>query len=174
MKNNRVQIEPYIDDKTIEYDFKVLIYGNYTYRKNLEADSLVEVLRHVIPYMSKQQKIHFTIPIPEYVESLNFPNVEQIIYKQPTYINTMRQHFNVFEFMKIVNWRHNDWDIVYTHLPEHSLQIANCFHNGTNIEPKIIGYSHWFEVPENAPYGEGMPDYRVNSSNNPIRDLVAI
>ena len=59
MKNNRVQIEPYIDDKTIEYDYKVLIYGNYTYRKNLEADSLVEVLRHVIPFMSKQQKIHF-------------------------------------------------------------------------------------------------------------------
>ena len=49
MKNNRVQIEPFIDDKTTEYDYKVLIYGNYTYRKNLEADSLVEVLRHVIP-----------------------------------------------------------------------------------------------------------------------------
>ena len=171
MKNNRVQIEPFIDEKTIEYDYKVLIYGNYTYRKNLEADSLVEVLRHVIPYMSKLQKIHFTIPIPEYVESLNFPNVEQIIYKQPTYINTMRQHFNVFEFMKVVNWRHNDWDIVYTHLPEHSLQIANCFHNGTNIEPKIIGYSHWFEVPENAPYGDGAEDYRVNPSNNPVRAI---
>ena len=171
MKNNRVQIEPFIDDKTEEYDYKILIYGNYTYRKNLEADSLVEVLRHVIPFMSKQQKIHFTIPIPEYVESLNFPNVEQIIYKQPTYINTMRQHFNATEFMKVVDWRHNDWDIVYTHLPEHSLQIANCFHNATNIEPKIIGYSHWFEVPENAPYGDGMPDYRVNPSNNPVRSI---
>jgi len=61
MKDNRVQIEPFIDDKTTEYDYKILIYGNYTYRKNLEADSLVEVLRHVIPFMSKQQKIHFTI-----------------------------------------------------------------------------------------------------------------
>ena len=68
MKDNRVKIEKWTDDKSTEYDFKVLIYGNYTYRKNLEADSLVEVLRHVIPFMSKQQKIHFTIPIPEYVE----------------------------------------------------------------------------------------------------------
>ena len=70
MKDNRVKIEKWTDDKSTEYDYKVLIYGNYTYRKNLEADSLVEVLRHVIPFMSKQQKIHFTIPIPEYVESL--------------------------------------------------------------------------------------------------------
>ena len=30
MKNNRVQIEPFIDDKTEEYDYKILIYGNYT------------------------------------------------------------------------------------------------------------------------------------------------
>ena len=56
-------INNYLVDKheSTEYDYKVLIYGNYTYRDNLEADSLVEVLRHVIPYMSKQQKIHFTI-----------------------------------------------------------------------------------------------------------------
>ena len=27
MKNNRVQIEPFIDDKTEEYDYKILIYG---------------------------------------------------------------------------------------------------------------------------------------------------
>ena len=118
MKNNMVQSEPYIDDKSIEYDYKVLIYGNYTYRKNLEADSLVEVLRHVIPFMSKQQKMHFTIPIPEYVESLNFPNVEQIIYKQPPYIKTMRQHFTATECMKMVNWRNKDWDICNTQLHE--------------------------------------------------------
>ena len=48
-------------DKTTEYDYRVLIYGNYTYRKNLEADSLVEVLRHVIPFMSKKKKIHFEL-----------------------------------------------------------------------------------------------------------------
>ena len=39
MKNNRVQIEPYIDDKTIEYDYKVLIYGNYSNKKIYNQNS---------------------------------------------------------------------------------------------------------------------------------------
>ena len=159
-------VSDYLVDKneSTEYDYKILLYGNYTYRENLEADSLVEVLRHVIPYMSKHWKIHFTLLIPEFVKSLNFPNVDQRIYRLPTYINTMRQHFNAIEFMKHVDWKNNDWDIVYTHLPEHTLQIANCFYNNTNILPKMIGYSHWFEVPENASYGD-----RVGG--NPARAL---
>ena len=154
-----------IDDYSdTEYDYKILIYGNYTYRDNMEADSLVEVLRHSIPYMSKHWKIHFTILIPEFVKSLNFPNVDQRIYELPTYINTMRQHFNTKEFMKHIDWKRNDWDIVYTNLPEHTLQIANCFYNNTNTIPKFIGYSHWFEVPENASYGD-------REGGNPARAL---
>ena len=130
-------ISDYLVDENeyTEYDYKILLYGNYTYRDNLEADSLVEVLRHVIPYMSKNWKIHFTLLIPEFVKSLNFPNVEQRIYELKTYINTMRQHFNTKEFMKHVDWKNNDWDIVYSNLPEHTLQMANCFHNNTNITP---------------------------------------
>ena len=56
-------IDKFLDDSnaTEQYDYKILLYGNYTYRQNLEADSLVEVLRHVLPYMSKRWKIHFTI-----------------------------------------------------------------------------------------------------------------
>ena len=144
-----------------QYDYKILLYGNYTYRQNLEADSLVEVLRHVLPYMSKRWKIHFTILIPELVGSLspwtlsqNMGNVDVKIYQLPTYINQMRQHFNTIEFMNHVDWRNNDFDLIYSHLPEHTLQMANCLWNNSNITPKIIGYSHWFEVPENAPYGE--------------------
>ena len=159
-------IQDFCDDKyrDKQYDYKILLYGNYTYRDNLEADSLVEVLRHVIPFMSKRWKIHFTILIPEFVKSLEFPNVEQKIYQLPTYINTMRQHFNATEFLKHVDWKRNDWDIVYSHLPEHTLQMANCLHNNTNITPKFIGYSHWFEVPQNAPYGD-------REGGNPARAL---
>ena len=141
-------------NKSTQYDYKILLYGNYTYRKNLEADSLVEVLRHTIPFISKRWKVHFTLLIPEFVQSLDFPNVDQRIYELPSYINTMRQHFNTKQFMKHVDWRHNDFDIVYTHLPEHTLQIANCLSNNSNLSPKYIGYSHWFEVPQNAPYGD--------------------
>ena len=53
----------------VQYDYKILIYGNYTFQKNLEADSLVEVLRRVIPFVSKLRKIHWTILIPEEVKS---------------------------------------------------------------------------------------------------------
>ena len=156
-------ISNFLEDKyeNNQYDYKILLYGNYTYRQNLEADSLVEVLRHVLPYMSKRWKIHFTILIPELVGSLspwtlsqNMGNVDVKIYQLPTYINQMRQHFNSIEFMNHVDWRNNDFDLIYSHLPEHTLQMANCLWNNSNITPKIIGYSHWFEVPENAPYGD--------------------
>ena len=73
-------------NKSTQYDYKILLYGNYTYRKNLEADSLVEVLRHTIPFISKRWKVHFTLLIPEFVQSLDFPNVDQRIYELPSYI----------------------------------------------------------------------------------------
>ena len=79
-------ISHFLEDKyeNNQYDYKILLYGNYTYRQNLEADSLVEVLRHVLPYMSKRWNIHFTLLIPEFVKSLNFPNVDQRMYELPT------------------------------------------------------------------------------------------
>ena len=44
---------------------------------------------------------------------------------------------------------------MYTHLPEHTLQLSNMFVNEfKSINPKFIGYCHWFEVPQNAPYGD--------------------
>lgn len=158
-----MDIRRFIEDplEREQYDYNILLYGNYTYRKNLEADSLVEVLRHVIPYMSKRWKIHFTILIPEIVNSLQFDNVKQEIYRLPTYINQMRTHFNSIEFMKYVDWKNKDWDIVYSHLPEHTNQIANSIFNNSNIGPKIIGYSHWFEVPENANYDKNMLDASI-------------
>ena len=159
-----MDITDFLVDKyeTEQYDYKVLIYGNYTYRKNLEADSLIEVLRRVIPYISKRWKVHFTILIPEFVKSIAFDNVEQRIYELPTYINQMRTHFDSVEFMKHIDWRDSDWDIIYSHLPEHTNQIANCIFNNSNITPKIIGYSHWFEVPENSPYIKSMLDANLN------------
>jgi hypothetical protein len=158
MDINNFLKDPYENE---EYKYKVLIYGNYTFQENLEADSFVEVMRRIIPFMSSRWKIHFTILIPEFVKSLNFPNVDQKIYKLPTYINQMRTHFDSTEFMKIVDWKRNDWDIIYTHLPEHTNQIANSIFNNSNIAPKIIGYSHWFEVPENAPYPKNMLDASI-------------
>ena len=145
------------DGKT-QYDYKMFVYGNYTYRDNLEADSLVEVLRNVIPYLNSRFKIHFTLMTPQLIKSLSFPNVHQEIYALPTYCNTMRTHFDAIKFLDMIDWRRNDFDIIYSHVPEHTAQIANAIYNNSNLRPKIIGYSHWFEVPQNAPYERTMFD----------------
>jgi len=129
-------------DSKEQYDYKMFVYGNYTYRDNLEADSLVEVLRNVIPYLNKKYKIHFTLMTPQVIKSLSFPNVHQEIYALPSYCNTMRTHFDAIKFLDMIDWRRNDFDIIYSHVPEHTAQIANALFNNSNLRPKIVGYSH--------------------------------
>ena len=146
-----------------QFDYQMLIYGNYTFQENLEADSFVQVIKPVIDYLDTRFKINYTIITPSTIYSLRGrSNVEQIIYELPTYPNTMRTHFDVFKFLNIIDWKRNDFDIIYSHLPEHTNLIANAVFNNTNITPKIIGYSHWFEVPENAKYDKTM--FRENIS----------
>ena len=64
-------------------------------------------------------------------------------------------HFSELDF------RNNDYDIVYSHLPEHTLQLKNVFLNETNIEPKFIGYTHWTEFPEITNYEMTMMDVNI-------------
>lgn len=140
--------------------YKILIYGNYTYRRDLEKDSFVEILRRLIPYLSKRYDVHFTILVPQHIDSIDFPNVEQRLYSFPTYPNLMRQHFDTDEFLSHIDWRNNDFDILYSHLPEHTSQLINTLYNFTNINLEVVGYSHWFETSENASqkkYGVGEP-----------------
>jgi hypothetical protein len=73
----------------------------------------------------------------------------------------MRTHFDAEKFLKLIDWRHKDFDIIYCHVPEHAAQIANVVYNNTHLRPRLIGYSHWFEVPENAPYERTMFDQAV-------------
>lgn len=137
------------DDK--EYKYKILVWPNWTYQKNLNADSFTIVIRNVINVLPKN--IHWTIPTPYNVTVLNeFDNVEQVIYKFPSYPNTMRCDFNSDKFLKLLDWKNKDWDVIYSHLPEHTAQIANTIYNNTNISPKIVGYCHWYEVDENTNY----------------------
>ena len=44
--------------------------------------------------------------------------------------------------------------MVYSHLPEHTLNISNLLENDTNISPKYVVY--WYEVDENTNYTSGM------------------
>ena len=144
-------------DNDKEYKYKVLVYPNITYMKDLEKDSYVVVLRNVIKELNKvRDDIHWTILSPTEVKSLIFPNTTQLPIELPSYPNAMRTHFNHKQILKTINWKKDDYDVVYTHLPEHTLQLSNMFVNETNISPKFIGYCHWYEVPENTAYAKTM------------------
>ena len=60
--------------------------------------------------------------------------------------------------MREIDWKNKDYDMVYTHLPEHTLQIKNLLYNNTNINPLFIGYTHWTEFPEITNYEMTMMD----------------
>jgi hypothetical protein len=145
------------DTDTKEYKYKILVYPNITYQKDLEKDSYVVVLSNVIKTLSEMRDdIYWVILTPYKTKSLTFHNTEQRILDLPTYPNSMRTHFNVFDIKKVIDWKTEDFDIVYSHLPEHTLQLKNYFHNLTNITPKFIGYCHWYEVKENTNYEKTM------------------
>jgi len=137
----------------LECKYKILVWPNITYSEDLEKDSFVVVLTNVIREVNKLVPgVFWTIVTPHEVNSLKFDNTEQLIYDIPTYPNAMRIHFDFKKVLELVNCRKTDYDIVYSHLPEHTLQLSNLFVNQTNLRPKFIGYCHWYEVGENTSY----------------------
>jgi glycosyltransferase involved in cell wall biosynthesis len=146
-------------DNTKEYKYKILVYPNITFQKDLEKDSYVVVLGNVIKEMQKiRNDLHWTIFSPTHIQSLDFENTDQLILPLPTYPNAMRLHFDQKSIIKAIDFRHNDYDIVYSHLPEHTLQLKNVLLNETNITPRFIGYTHWTEFPEITKYSATVMD----------------
>ena len=88
-------------DNDKEYKYKVLVYPNITYMKDLEKDSYVVVLRNVIKELNKvRDDIHWTILSPYEVKSLIFENTTQLPIELPSYPNAMRTHFNHKQLLK--------------------------------------------------------------------------
>ena len=146
-------------DSNKEYKYKVLVYPNITFQKDLEKDSYVVVLGNIIKEMNNiRNDIHWTIFSPKHIDSLQFENTHQLMLPLPSYPNAMRLHFDQKKIIKGIDFRHNDFDIVYSHLPEHALQLKNVLLNETNIEPRFIGYTHWTEFPEITNYKETVMD----------------
>ena len=146
-------------DNNKTYNYKILVYPNITFQKDLEKDSYVVVLVNIIRELNKiRDDIHWTILSPQHIESLDLENTEQLILPLPSYPNAMRLHFDQKTIIKAIDFRKNDFDIVYSHLPEHTLQLKNVFLNETNIEPKFIGYTHWTEFPEITNYAATVMD----------------
>jgi glycosyltransferase involved in cell wall biosynthesis len=145
---------PMRDKAGKEYRYKFLVYPNITNQKDLEKDSFVISLGNTIRSLNSIRKdIHFTVLITEEVKSLKaFKNVEQVIYDLPITKSTMRAHFDTNQFLKVVDWKNNDFDVIYSQLPEHTSQLVNVLHNKTNLRPVIVGYCHWYEIDENSTY----------------------
>jgi glycosyltransferase involved in cell wall biosynthesis len=151
-----------VEDNDKEYKYKILVYPNITFQKDLEKDSYVIVLCNIIKELNKiRDDLFFTIVSPAHINSLEFENTDQIIASQMGYPNSMRMDFPFKEVFANLKWKENDYDIVYSHLPEHTGNLKNLLFNSTNISPAIIGYTHWTEFKEITNY-----EYQVGLAYN--------
>jgi len=138
--------------RTKEYKYRVLVYPNITKKYNeIMKDSYIVLIPKVLSAITKiNPSVHFTILNPIHMFELDeMRNVKQLIYNQKFSSNNNEMRTSFFfdggVFMDVLNYEENDFDMVYSHLPEHTLQISNLLFNQTHSVPKIIGYSHWFD-----------------------------
>ena len=161
-----MNIFKFSDDKDSdkEYKYKILVYPNITYLKDLEKDSYVVVLCNIVKELNKiRDDLFFTIISPSHINSLDFENTEQLVIREfngrkyydsfRNYPNSMRMDFPFREVFNAIKWKENDYDIVYSHLPEHTGNLKCLLENTTNISPAVIGgYTHWTEFKEITNY----------------------
>jgi len=144
-------------DSEVEYKYKCLVYPNITYKKDFTKDSYYIIMSRVLEHLTKlRPDVHFTVLTPEIMPGFQYKNTEQVIYKQPSYPNTMRCHFDTKRLLEIIDWKNKDWDFVYTYLPEHTLQLKNLFYNVTNCKPIFFGYCAYIEIPATTKYDMSM------------------
>jgi len=140
-------------DEGKEYPFRCLVYPNITFQKDFTKDSYYIIMSKILKYLTElRPDIYFTVLTPEIMPGFQYENTEQVIYKQPTYPNEMRQHFDTFQLKKITDYKNKDWDFVYCYLPEHGLQLENHFNNMTNCRPILFGYDAYIEIPKTTGY----------------------
>ena len=124
---------------------RVLVYPNITFQADLEKDSYIQVIKKQISLLNEiRDDLYFYLILPCSVPSLQFENVTQYIVPVPTYPPTMRSHFDVPRIKEILS-RELDFDLVMTHLPEHTHALKNVMYNTTHHEPKFFGYCHWWD-----------------------------
>ena len=127
---------------------RVLVYPNITFQKDLEKDSYIQVIKNQIKLLNEiRDDLWFYLILPCHVPSLDFDNVTQYYTDFETYPQTMRSHFRVDIIRQML---HNglDFDLVMSHLPEHTHQLTNTLYNVTHHMPPVFGYCHWFDVKE--------------------------
>jgi glycosyltransferase involved in cell wall biosynthesis len=136
------------EEQKLQKTVRVLWYPNITFQKDLEKDSYIQVVKNQIKLLNeiRDDLWHYMI-LPCPVPSLQFDNVTQWYMDFETYPQTMRSSFRVDVVRKMLN-NSLDFDIVMSHLPEHTHQLTNTLYNVTHHMPPVMGYSHWFDLKD--------------------------
>ena len=125
---------------------RVLVYPNITFQEDLEKDSYIQVVKKQIELLNQiRTDLWFYLILPCPVPSLNFDNVTQWYTDFETYPQTMRSHFRVDVIRKMLN-NNLDFDLIMSHLPEHTHQLVSTLYNVTHHIPLIFGWAHWFDL----------------------------
>jgi hypothetical protein len=136
-----------LEEKNVK-TVRILIYPNITFQKDLEKDSFCQVVKNQIKLLNEiRDDLWFYMILPEPVPSLQFDNVTQWYIDFETYPPTMRSNFRVDIIRKMLNGG-LDFDLVMSHLPEHTHNLTNTLYNVTHHMPPVFGYCHWFDVKE--------------------------
>ena len=132
-----------------EFQFRMLMYPNITRPNEFWKDSYVVLLPHIINTLKKiNKKLHITYLLPKELDSVKGSSVKWIEYDVPSNNNRMRTNFtfDANTFQEITDFKKTPYDIVYSHLPEHNLQLSNLLFNESHSLPRFINYVHWFET----------------------------
>ena len=125
---------------------RILVYPNITFQEDLEKDSYIQVIKNQIKLLNSiRDDLWFYLVLTKPMASLTFDNVTQFYIDLPTYPPTMRSHFDVGGMKNILS-QDLDFDLVMSHLPEHTHALKNTMYNVTHHTPKFFGYCHWFDV----------------------------
>ena len=125
---------------------RILVYPNITFGKDLEKDSYIQVVKKQISLLNSiRDDLWFYLILPKPVSSLMFENVTQFYVDIPTHPPTMRVHFDTQMIKQIVS-KELDFDLVMSHLPEHTVNLKNILLNVTHHVPLFFGYCHWFDL----------------------------
>ena len=134
------------DDKRLVKSVRVLVHPNATYQQDMSKDSFVQVLKQQISLLnSLRDDLWFYLILPCDVPSLNFDNVTQWHLPIHSYPQVMRSHVDVPKLQKLLGFEW-DFDLVMSHLPEHTFALKNVLYNVTHHCPPVFGWAHWFDL----------------------------
>ena len=142
-----MSLELFYNELKPQKTLRILVYPNITYSKDLEKDSYIQVIHSMIIELNKiRDDLFFYLVTPKHMPMFSvFSNVHQFVMYFPSYPQNMRMHFDVKDW-NLIRHRRWDFDLIFSHLPEHTLNIKNVLYNTSSHNPPVVGYCHWFDI----------------------------